>query len=175
MKVNLLLIATLVLVVAGPPVAQAREKKHAPRGMIESMQSMPCGVEQRGLAGLGSIFASVGATAVNSNEKLCPQYLLRTDELEYHIRPLDGKHPVLLPIGHEAEFKIKKDCLFLKVPDGDKNGKKMRAYQVIAMEPVSSTSAREGGAYRPADRSTEPSHADRQAERVINQNDPPPQ
>jgi len=176
MKVNLLLIATLTLVVAGAPMAQAREKKHAPRGMIESMQSLPCGVKQRGLAGLGSVFGSVGATAVNSNEKLCPQYLLRTDELEYHIRPLDGKHPVLLPIGQEAEFKIKKDRLYLKVPEGDKNSRKMRAYQVIAMErPNSASTGESAGYYQPADKSSESRRADRDAEHVVNQNNPRPQ
>jgi len=180
MKVNLLLIATLTLVVAGAPISQARDKKHAPRGMIESMQSLPCGVKQRGLAGLGAgvgtVFGSIGATAVNSNEKLCPQYLLRTDELEYHIRPLDGKHPVLLPIGQEAEFKIKKDRLYLKVPEGDKNSRKMRAYQVIAMErPNSASTGESAGYYQPADKSSESRRADRDAEHVVNQNNPRPQ
>src|SRR5215831_17288677 len=61
------------------------------------------------------------------------QYLLRTDEMEYHIRPTDGKHPAILPVGKEGEFKIKKDHMFLKVPDGDK---KTRNYQVVAITPL---------------------------------------
>lgn len=53
----------------------------------------------------------------------------------YHIRPKDGKHPVVLPLGQEVEFKIKNDKMFLKAPDGDR---KTRAYQVVAMEPANS-------------------------------------
>src|SRR5262249_51517943 len=133
MKFNNLLMAALALSLTFPSIAEGKnKKKQSPRGMLESMQSVPCGVRERGLSGLGSIFGSVGVQHVNSNEKLCPQYLLRTDELEYHIRPLDMKHAALLPVGHEAEFKIKKDRLFLKVPDGDK---KTRPYQVVSMEP----------------------------------------
>ena len=102
--------------------------------MLEKMEAVPCGAKQRGLSGLGSFWASVGITAVNSNEKLCPQYLLRTDDMDYRIRPMNLKHPEVLPIGHEIVFKIKKDRMLLKVPDGDK---KMRAYEVVAMEPAS--------------------------------------
>jgi hypothetical protein len=83
---------------------------------------------------------------VNSHEQLCPQYLLRTDEMDYHIRPMDMKHAVILPVGHEAEYKIKKDRLFLRVPDGDK---KARAYQVVSMQPVSSDGSVQSSAYRP--------------------------
>ena len=82
--------------------AVARGKKHPERAMIERMEAVPCGAKERGLTGLGSVFASVGATSVNTTEKLCPQYMLKTDDMEYHVRPLD-KHPKLLPIGHEGE------------------------------------------------------------------------
>lgn len=179
MKMNKLLVVTLALVLGMPLIAEGKDKKKpSPRGMIESMQALPCGVKQKGLQGLGSLWASVGVTSVNSKENLCPQYLLRTDELEYHIRPVDTKHAVILPIGKEAEYKIKKDRLFLKVPDGDR---KARAYQVVSMEPVNSSSMREGAASmpegetsRPALRSTEPRPADTQAQQV-NHTTPPPQ
>lgn len=133
MKTTILVIGALALSMLDPAGAAAKSKKKPPRGMIESMESLPCGVKQKGLNGLGSVWGSVGVTSVSSNEKLCPQYLFRTDELEYHIRPKDTKHPAILPIGHEAEFKIKKDEIFLKVPDGDH---KTRAYHVISMEPI---------------------------------------
>lgn len=110
-----------------------QEGKNQPdRGMLEKMEAVPCGAKQRGITGLGSVFASAGLEHVNSDEKLCPEYLLRTDEMEYQIRPTD-KHPVVLPVGHEGEFKLKKDRLFLKVPDGDR---KTRAYQVVSMKPL---------------------------------------
>jgi hypothetical protein len=144
------LIAVVLLVLAFPSIVESKDKKkHGDRGMLESMQSVPCGAKERGLAGLGSVFGSVGVQHVNSHEQLCPQYLLRTDEMDYHIRPLDTKHAVVLPVGHEAEFKVKKDRLFLKVPDGDK---KTRPYQVVSMQPVASDDKTEKTAYRPEEK-----------------------
>ena len=103
--------------------------------MLEKMEAVPCGAKQKGLSGLGSFWASVGITDVHSTEKRCPQYLLRTDDMDYRVRPMNMKHPEVLPIGQEVVFKIKKDRMLLKVPEGDK---KMRAYEVVAMEPASS-------------------------------------
>src|SRR5260370_9578770 len=126
----------LSVVLAVSTIADSKEKKkRAPRGMVESMQSVPCGAKERGLAGLGSVFGSVGVQHVNSHEQLCTQYLFRTDEMEYHIRPLDTKHAALLPVGHEGEFKIKKDRMYLKAVDGVK---KARPYQVVSMQPLNS-------------------------------------
>jgi hypothetical protein len=120
--------------------------------MVESMQSIPCGLKERGLSGLGSIFGSVGVQHVNSNEKLCQQYLVRTDEMEYQIRPVDTKHAGLLPVGHEGEFRIKKDRMSLRVPEEDK---KAREYQVVAMEPVKAGNGLENSNYRPAEKPAE--------------------
>jgi hypothetical protein len=138
------LIAMLALLMAVPTFAHDKKKKD--RAMIEKMEAVPCGAKERGLTGLGSVFASVGVTSVNSDEKLCPQYLLRTDEMEYHVRPLDHKHPVLLPIGKEAEYKLAKDKFDLSIPDGDH---KVRHYQVVSMKPIdhSATPAPESTKY----------------------------
>ena len=133
MKTGVLLVATLVLAVALP--VGAGKKKHAERGMIEKMEAVPCGAKEKGITGLGSVFASAGIEHVNSDEKLCPQYLLRSDEMDYHIRPLDKKHPVILPVGKEGEFRIDKDRLYLRVSEGDR---KTRPYQVVAMKPTGS-------------------------------------
>jgi hypothetical protein len=132
MNRNLAPVAMLSLLLAIPGFA-GDKKKHPNRAMIEKMEAMPCGAKERGLTGLGSVWASVGVTHVNSDEKLCPQYLLRTDDMEYHVRPLDHKHPVLLPVGQEGEFKLDKDKIEMRIPDGDR---KMRQYQVVAMKPI---------------------------------------
>jgi hypothetical protein len=131
MKGQTLVVTMFALLLAIP--AFGRDKKHNDRAMIEKMEAVPCGAKERGLNGLGSVFASIGATAINSDEKLCPQYVLRTDDMEYHIRPLDHKHPVILPVGKEGEFKIAKDVLELRIPDGDH---KKRRYQVVVMKPI---------------------------------------
>jgi hypothetical protein len=139
MKGQTLAISMCALMLVSP--ALAGKKKHPNRAMIEKMEAVPCGAKERGLTGLGSVFASVGATHVDSDEKLCPQYMIRTDDMEYHVRPLDHKHPRLLPVGQEGEFKISKDVMEMRIPDGDH---KSRKYQVVAMKPIDHSSI-EGG------------------------------
>jgi hypothetical protein len=190
MKRTILVMGALALAMLVPKSAAAKEKKKPTRGMIESMQSLPCGVKEKGLSGLGAVWGSVGITSVSSNEKLCPQYLFRTDDLEYHIRPKDTKHPVILPIGHEAEYRIHKDEITLKIPDGDK---KTRAYHVISMEPIKTASADQDSRYRPPANSPAPQATTNSSttpaappttqagspaalpQRAVNQNTPPPQ
>lgn len=150
MNVKASLIAALAMVLVFPSVAKGHDKKKSSQvGMLESMQSIPCGAKERGLTGLGAMVGSIGVTHVNSDEKLCPQYLLRTDDMDYHIRPLDKKHSVVLSVGHEAEFKLKKDRMFLRVVDSDK---KAQPYQIVAMQPTNQTNSR---TYPPPDRPME--------------------
>ncbi len=94
--------------------------------------------------------------------------------MEYHIRPVDLKHASLLPVGHEGEYKIKKDRLFLKVVDGDK---KTGAYQVISMQPVNAESRVESTTYRPIEKPAEsrpPNPPNREGDRATNQTNGPP-
>jgi hypothetical protein len=173
MKVTKSLIAAIALVLVVPSTAVGKDKK-GQRGMLESMQSVPCGAKERGLTGLGALYGSVGVTHVNSDEKLCPQYLLRSDEMDYHIRPLDTKHAAVLPVGREAEFKIKKDRLFLKVPDGEKKAQSYE-YQVVSMQPVNSESKGESTSYRPAEKPAESRPPNETGANVNGQRtDPPP-
>jgi hypothetical protein len=80
----------LGLILAVPLSAYGNKKKiGAERGVLEKMDAVPCGAKETGLSGLGALWGSAGITHINSNEKLCPQYLLRTDEMDYEIRPLD--------------------------------------------------------------------------------------
>jgi hypothetical protein len=136
-------IFTLSLFALLSAVPGLADKKHPQRAMIEKMEAVPCGAKQHGMTGLGSVWASVGITSVNSDEKLCPQYMLRTDDMEYHVRPLDHKHPRLLPIGQEGEFKVRKDVIEMRIPDGDR---KQRRYQVVAMKPIDHANNPEVGA-----------------------------
>lgn len=126
-------IVALVLIAAVPLSAGDKKKNQPDRAMLEKMEAVPCGAKQKGLTGLGSFWASVGITHVNSDEKLCPQYLLRADNMDYRIRPMNLKHPVVLPVGREVVFKIKKDRMLVKDPEGDH---KMRDYEVVSMEPA---------------------------------------
>jgi hypothetical protein len=96
--------------------------------------------------------------------------------MDYHIRPMDLKHATVLPVGQEAEFKIKNDRLMLKVVDGDK---KTRAYQVVSMQPISSDSKTESTAYHSAapaasDESRLPNTNANGTNRIANQTATPP-
>ncbi len=134
MNIKASLIVLLAVVSALPVGAKDNKKKNElERGMLEKMEAVPCGAKQRGLSGLGTLWGSAGITHVNSDEKLCPQYLLRTDQMDYEIRPLDIKHAVILKVGQEGQFKIKNNQILLSMPEeGDH---KLRAYEVVAMNP----------------------------------------
>jgi len=122
----------LALTSAIPLSAHDNKKKNGiERGILEKMEAVPCGAKQRGLAGLGALWGSAGITHINSNKKLCPQYLLRTDEMDYEIRPIDLKHATLLPIGKEGAFKIKKNEMILTIAD-----QKAKSYEVVSMNPA---------------------------------------
>jgi hypothetical protein len=133
MKVRASLVAGLILLAAIPANAGG-DKKKPERAMLEKMEAVPCGAKEKGLTGLGTPWGSAGVTHVNSDEKLCPQYMVITDDMEYHIRPTDTKHPMVLPVGHEITFKIKKDHMILKVADG--SNQKTMTYVVVAMKPT---------------------------------------
>jgi len=133
------LILLLVLATAIP--LSAGKKRQTERGMLEKMEAVPCGAKQKGMTGLGTLWASVGITHVNSDEKLCPQYLLRTDEMDYEIRPTNLKHTTILPVGQEGEFKIKKNRMYLTFPDAP--DRKTRTYEVVGMNPTNTDTAQE--------------------------------
>jgi hypothetical protein len=142
MNVRASLIAGLLLLGAIPANAGG-DKKKPERAMLEKMESVPCGAKEKGVTGLGTPWGSAGITHVNNDEKLCPQYMVMTDDMEYHIRPTDTKHPVVLPVGHEIVFKIKKDRMILKVADGNQ---KSMTYVVVAMKPTTEPQARDTSA-----------------------------
>ncbi|MFZ3333860.1 MAG: hypothetical protein WA197_24720 [Candidatus Acidiferrales bacterium] len=130
-------ILALAVASASPLFAGGNKKKASERATLERMEAVPCGATQKGIAGLGTLWASAGITHVNSNEKLCPQYTVLTDEMEYDVRPTDLKHAIILPVGKEVEFKINKNRMYMKVPDAHQ---KMETYEVVSMKPTNSDS-----------------------------------
>lgn len=141
MNIKTTFVLLLALISAIPLSAHDKKKNGIQRGILEKMEAVPCGAKQTGLAGLGALWGSAGITHINSNVKLCPQYLLRTDEMDYEIRPIDLKHATILTIGQEGKFKIKKNEMILTMPEG--SDKKARSYEVVSMNPANPDS---GGA-----------------------------
>jgi len=124
-----LAIAMLLLTTLG----QAKEKpKHYHTGTLLQMDSAECGVDEN--SGKSFVGEVVGTDSAHkkTHALLCQEYVLQTDNVIYRIRPRDEKHPVLLPVGQNAQFRIEKDKMLLQMEDLDS---KEREYSVVSMTP----------------------------------------
>jgi hypothetical protein len=113
-------------------VAFAKEPKPRQSGKILQMESVACGVDENsGKSVVGEIIGTDSAHK-KTHELLCQEYVLQSDKVIYRIRPRDEKHPVLLPVGEKAQFRLEKDKMILRVEDFDD---KDRQYAVVSMTP----------------------------------------
>jgi hypothetical protein len=121
-------IAAIILV----SMAQAKQPKPHQSGTLLQMDSAECGVDEN--SGKSVVGELVGTDSAHKKSKalLCQEYLLQSDTVIYRIRPRDEKHPILLPVGENAQFRIEKDKLLLRVEDLDD---KEREYSVVSMTP----------------------------------------
>jgi len=123
---------TLLLAVLCTSLAYAKDRPAMQSGTLLQMDSVECGTDQKS----GKTFAGevLGTDAAHQkmHTLLCPEYLLQTDRILYRIRPRDEKHPVLLPVGEKAQFRMDKDHMRLRVEDLDD---KERDYTVVSMTP----------------------------------------
>jgi hypothetical protein len=111
---------------------QAKEPPAYEKAVLVKMDSSTCGyAEKDGKTIAGEIFGTDGQHK-NTKQLLCQEYVLQTDRVTYRIQPKDDKHPVLLPVGETAQFRIHKDKMLLRVPEAD--GKE-REYIVLSMTP----------------------------------------
>lgn len=118
--------------------AFAKEPHFYQKGQLVNMEAVSCGyAENSGKTLKGQILGTDGGHK-NTKEMLCQEYVLRSDKVVYRIRPHDEKHPVLLPVGETAEFRIQKDRLYLKITEIDE---KERDYTVVSMSPVGNLTA----------------------------------
>jgi len=124
-------------------VLSRKKKKVAPRAMLERMESVPCGAKQRGLSGLGTIWASAGITHVNSDENFVPNICCGPTKWNITSAQPTAKHPVVLPIGKEVEFKIKGDKCG-EIPDGDKKNPHLSRRSHESDDPDTSAQTHQG-------------------------------
>lgn len=110
--------------------AGAKDPKHYQSGVLLQMESVECGFDENSGNGFGSEMLGVDAPHKKTRALLCQEYVLETDRIIYRIRPKDEKHPVLLPVGLKAQFRLDKDRLVLRVEDLDD---KDRDYVVVSM------------------------------------------
>jgi hypothetical protein len=122
----------LLVLLACTSNCTAKEHIDYQNGKILQMESTSCGLQEKGNKTVaGEIFGTDGEHK-KTQELLCQEYTLQSDRVIYRIRPKDEKHPVLLPIGETAHFRLHKDKLILQVPEAD--GKE-REYIVVSMAP----------------------------------------
>jgi hypothetical protein len=121
---------SLVLMCASLAYAKDEPVFHQ-TGTITNMDAVPCGVDENSGKSFAGEILGTDSAHKKSREMLCQEYVLKTDSVLYRIRPRDDKHPVLLPVGERASFRIKKDKLLLAVPELD--GKE-RQYSVTQMQ-----------------------------------------
>src|SRR6266566_5108783 len=113
-------------------LAQAREPRHYQSGKLVKMESVKCGTDEKNGKSLAGEMIGTDSAHMKTHELLCQQYVLETEKVMYTIRPRDEKHPVLLPIGEKAQFRMDKDKIVLRVEDLDD---KERDYVVVSMVP----------------------------------------
>lgn len=112
--------------------AQAKDARFYEKGTLAEMNAVECGSEEKGARGVGGVLLGTDSQHRKIRETLCQEYVLRADRIVYRIRPKEEKHPAILPIGERAEFRIRKDKMYLRVPEGD--GRE-RQYFVVSMVP----------------------------------------
>ena len=127
----------LLLVSAG---AFAKDPPRFETGVLLRMDSTECGFDENsGKSFAGSLIGTDGEHK-KTQALLCQEYVLQSARIIYRIRPKEQKHPVLLPVGERAQFRLKKDKLLLRVEDMDD---KEREYIVVSMTPREDTKTAE--------------------------------
>src|SRR5712691_4849401 len=120
-------------------LAHAKEPKHYQSGVLLQMDSVECGYDENSGKSFAGEVLGTDSAHKKTHQLLCQEYLLQNDRVIYRIRPRDEKHPVLLPVGEKAQFRIQKDKMLLLVEDGDN---KEREYNVVSMTPRESSKSR---------------------------------
>ncbi|MGC1452675.1 MAG: hypothetical protein WA830_21810 [Candidatus Sulfotelmatobacter sp.] len=127
----------LCAVVALASAGYAKDPKPYQTGNLLLMDSVQCGVAQKDASSVAGEVLGTDAGSQKTPELLCQEYVLQGERVTYHIRPRDEKHPVLLPLGERAQFRLQKDKMLLRVEDLDS---KEREYIVVSMTPRSDSS-----------------------------------
>ena len=128
---------TLCIVLCLAAMAFAKEPRPHQTGKILQMDSVSCGMAEKDDQSFAGEMLGTDSGHKKTQEVLCQEYLLQTDRVIFRIRPKDDKHPELLPIGEQAQFRLQKDKMLLMVEGFDN---KEREYIVVSMTPRSDAS-----------------------------------
>jgi hypothetical protein len=135
----------LCVLVLASAAAFAKEPKPYQTGKLLQMDAVSCGVDEKSGNSLAGEMIGTDSSHKKTHELLCQEYVLQSDRVLYRIRPKDDKHPVLLPVGDQAQFRLEKDKMLLRVEDLDN---KEREYTVVSMTPRSDASTADASPVR---------------------------
>ena len=100
-------------------LARAQEQKKYHTAQLLQMESLQC-----------TVFENPSSDAKAADATFCLEYVVQGDDVLFHIRAKDYKHPVLLPVGKEVAYRVDEDRFFLRrVSD-----RKEHEYVVVSME-----------------------------------------
>jgi hypothetical protein len=136
----------LCVVLGLATVAYAKEPKPYQTGKLLQMDSVQCGMSEKDAKSFAGEMLGTDSGHKKTEEVLCQEYVLQAERVIYRIRPRDEKHPVLLPVGDQAQFRLEKDKMVLRVEDLDN---KDREYIVVSMMPRSDASTADASSTRP--------------------------
>jgi hypothetical protein len=128
----------LCVVLGVASAAYAKEPKPYQTGKLMQMDSVACGTAEKDAKSVAGEIIGTDSGTRKTQELLCQEYVLQSERTIYRIRPRDEKHPVLLPVGDQAQFRLEKDKMILRVEDLDN---KDRDYIVVSMTPRSDSSS----------------------------------
>jgi hypothetical protein len=134
MRYSSLVLASVLLAAT----AYAKEPKAYQTGKLLQMDSVQCGMEEKDGKNFASDLVGTDAGHKKTRELLCQEYVLQTEQVVYRVRPKDDKHPALLPIGQNAQFRFQKDKMLLRVEGLDD---KEREYIVVSIKPRGDSTA----------------------------------
>jgi hypothetical protein len=142
MRFKLMLCVVLGLASA----AYAKDPKAYQTGKLLQMDSVQCGMAEKEGKSFAGEMLGTDSGSKKTHEVLCQEYVVQSERVIYRIRPRDEKHPVLLPVGEQAQFRLQKDKMLLRVEDLDS---KEREYIVVSMTPRSDSSSADATPSRP--------------------------
>jgi hypothetical protein len=119
------------LILAATTVTLAKDPPSYDKGMLLSMDASTCGTAEKGAKTVTGEILGTDGEHKNTQQVLCQEYVLKGDRIVYHIRPVDTKHPQLLPVGDSVRYRIHKDKMYVLDREGDT---KEREYTVTSMK-----------------------------------------
>jgi hypothetical protein len=128
---------TVWVVLALAATAFAKDPKAYQTGKLLQMDSVSCGMAEKDAKSFAGEMLGTDSGHKKTQEVLCQEYVLQSERVIFRIRPKDDKHPELLPIGEQAQFRLQKDKMLLMVEGFDN---KEREYVVVSMTPRSDAS-----------------------------------